>query len=290
MRKALIGIVLLAAALAPRASAQNRARELAERAIANQHRNDAAVNNYERVEQRISYKDQSVSTDETYRLVPNGTGRLALLLKRGDQLVDLATYQKELRDWQDALRKALDPDDPSEEQAEAKRRERDRKRSELIDAVGRAFHFRWLGEEEENGRTLAKIELDPNPSFQPTSRETEMLRHVRATVWIDERAEQVVRGRAEIISSITVGAGIVAKIYPGGWFQIEQAEAAPGLWFPTRIEYNIRGRVFLFSVTQHKLTKDWGYRWVGPPQLALELARKDLARDTLFSLGPKMGG
>lgn len=287
MRRALIGIILLAAMLAPYASraGQDPARELAERTIASQHKDDAAIDDYERVEERISYENHSVKSDETYRLVPNGTGRASLLIKRGDQPVDLVTYQKELRDWQDGLQLALDPNNPTERRAEAKRRERDRKRKELIDAVGRAFDFRWLGEETVNGRKLAKIELDPDPSFQPASHETEMLRHVRATAWIDERTAQLVRGRAEIISPIGIGGGILAQIYPGGWFDIEQAEAAPNLWFPTRIEYSIRGRIVLVSVSQHKLTTAWGYRYVGSPRQAIEVAHRDLDSHAIFSPG-----
>ena len=286
MRNALMTIALLAVALAPGARTPNPARELAERVLANQHRDDNAIYQYERVEQRIAYEDHSVSSDEIYRLVPTGTGRLSLLLKRGNQPVDLATYQKELRAWEAALHLALDPGNPREQQLEAKRQERDSKRARLIDDVGRAFHFKWLGEKKQDGRTLVEIGLDPNPSFQPHSRESEMLRHVRATVWIDERAAQLVEGRAEITSSITVAAGIVAKIYPGGWFQIEQAKVAPGMWFPTRIEYSIRGRVFLISVAQHKLTRDWDYRWVGSPQQALALAQKNLASNALSPFQP----
>jgi hypothetical protein len=282
MRRTLMGIAVLCAALAPGAPAQNRARELAERVIANQHRDDAAIYKYERVEQRISYQDHSTVSDEIYRLVPTGTGRLSLLIERGNQPVDLATYQKELRNWVDALHVELDPRNPRERQLEAKRQERERKRAELIDAVSRAFHFKWLGEDVENGRTVAKIELDPNPSFQPRTRETEMLRHVRATVWIDERAAQLVRARAEITSSINVAGGILAKVYRGGWFEIQQAKVAPGIWFPERSEYWIHGRVVVVSETLHKLTKDWDYRWVGSPEQALELAQKNLASNALF--------
>lgn len=289
MRCAPVGVILLllAATLAPRASlgAQNRARELVERVIANQHRDDAALYDYERIEERITYEDHSVKSDKIYRLVPTGNDRASLLLQRGDQPVDLETYRKELLDWQQALEVALDPKNPAEKRAEAKRRERERKRREMINAVGRAFVFKWLGEKVVNGRTLAKIELDPNPSFQPTSRGTEMLRHARATVWIDEDAAQLVRGRAEIISSIRVAGGIVAQIYPGGWYEINQTEVAPGVWFPSRAEYSIRGRIFLFSVSQHKLTKDWDYRYVGSPRQALALVRKDLASNRLFPIG-----
>lgn len=289
MRYLFLAILLAAAAIQPPVwpDQANHARDLIERTIANQHRNDAAIYDYGRVEERISYGDDGgVDSDEIYRLVPTGTNRLSLLLRRDGHPVDLATYRKELDAWQEALQMALDPNDPREQQQEAKRRERDRKRSELIDAVGRAFQFKWLGEQVENGRKVAEIELDPNPSFRPTSRDTEMLRHVRATAWIDEDADQLVRGRADITGSISVGAGLVARIYSGGWFQIDQGEVAPGIWLPTRSEFSIRGRMFLFSFGQHKLTKDWDYRWMGRPEQALEVARKDLASNALFTAGP----
>lgn len=288
MRTLIIALLLLAI-LAPArgpATAQNRARRLVERTIANQHRDDAALYDYERVERRVSYENHAISSDKTYRLVPTGTGRLSLLIKRGDREVSLAFYQKQLRDWESVLRHALNPNDPRERHSEEVRRRSDRKRTELINAIGQAYHFTWLGEEVVNGRTLVHITLDPNPSFHPTSRETEMLKHARASVWIDKEAAQLVRGRAEITSDISAGAGLISKIYAGGWFEIEQREVAPGIWLPARTEFSIRGRMLLFSFTEHKLTETSRYRYVGTPRQALELARKDLASGKIFPGDP----
>lgn len=288
MRALIVAFLVFASLLpaAPQAGPEGRARELAARVIANQHRNDRALYDYERVERRVSYQGHSAATDETYRLVPTGTGRLSLLVKRGDQPVSLASYQKQLRDWQGVLRHAIDPNDPREQHSKEVQARRDGKRAELIDDIGRAFHFTWLGEEVVNGRKLAHIALDPDPSFRPASREAEMLRHVRATVWIDEQAAQLVRGRAEITSDITSGGGVVGKIYPGGWYEIAQAEAAPGTWEPERTEFSIRGRMFLFSFTEHKLVESSRYRYVGTPRQALEVARRDIASGRPFPGDP----
>ncbi|MDE3137149.1 MAG: hypothetical protein KGL59_11290 [Acidobacteriota bacterium] len=286
--RALIAILFVLGSLpaaAPPAS-QDRARTLVERVIANQHRNDRALYDYERVERRVSYRDNSVASDETYRLVPTGTGRLSLLVKRGDRPVSLDYYQKELRDWREVLRHAVDPNDPRELHSKQVQERSDRKRAELIDAIGRAFHFTWLGEEEVNGRKLAHIALDPDPSFQPTTRETEMLRHVRANAWIDVEAGQLVRGRADIMSDISAGGGLAGKIYSGGWFKIEQTEAAPGVWLPARTEYSIRGRMFLFSFTEHKLQASSRYRYIGAARQALEVARRDIASGKFFPGDP----
>jgi hypothetical protein len=285
----LINALLLLAILAPArgpATAQSRARTLVERTIANQHRDDAAIYEYERVERRVAYEDHSISSDETYRLVPTGTGRLSLLIKRGDREVSLATYRKELRNWEGVLRHALTPNDPREQHSEEVRRRRDRKRAKLIDAIGEAYHFTWLGEEVVNGRTLVHITLDPNPSFHPTSRETGMLTHAHASVWIDKEAAQLVRGRAVITSDISAGGGLISKIYAGGWFEIEQREVEPGIWLPARTEFSIRGRMLLFSFTEHKLTETSRYRYIGTPRQALEVAQGDLASGKMFPRDP----
>jgi hypothetical protein len=263
-------------------AAQGRARELVERTIANQHRDDAALYGYERVERRVSFEEHAIASDKTYRLVPTGTGRLSLLIKRGGKPVSLASYRKELREWEKVLRHALAPNDPREQHSEEVRRRRDRKRAELINAIGKAYQFTWLGEEVVDGRTLVHITLEPNPSFHPTSRETEMLTHARASVWIDKEAAQLVRGRAEITNDISAGGGLISKIYAGGWFEIEQRRVAPGIWLPARTEFSIRGRMFLFSFQEHKLTETSRYRYIGTPRQALEVAREDLKSGTGF--------
>jgi hypothetical protein len=288
---ALLLLLFLLAALVPvRARAapppqHDRARALVQRTIANQHRNDAAIYDYERVEHRVEYDGQSISSDETYRLVPTGTGRLSLLVARGDQPVDLAFYRKQLRDWQEVLTHAIDPEDSRQLHSKAQQQQKDKERADLINAIGSAFRFTWLDEEVEGGRTLARIALDPDPGYHPTSRKTEILRHVRATVWIDERSAQLVRGEADIISDISAGGGIISKIYRGGWFRIEQAEVEPGIWFPTRMEFSIRGRMFFFGFNEHKLTATSRYHYVGAPRQALQTVRRELASGKPFPTG-----
>lgn len=284
MRAIVVTFLLLASlpAALPQGGGEGRARELVERVIANQHRNDRAIYRYERVQRRVSYDGGSVASDETYRLVPTGTGHLSLLVKRGDTPVSLARYQEELRNWQSVLRHAIDPNDPREAHSEQVQRRRDRKRAQLIDDIGRAFHFTWLGEETVDGRRLAKIGLEPDPSFQPDSRESEMLRHVHATAWIDEEAAQLARGRAEITSDVSTGGGVIGKIYRGGWFEIAQAKVAPGIWMPSRMEFSIRGRMFLFSFDEHKLEVTSRYHSIGSPREALEVVGRELGSGEMF--------
>jgi hypothetical protein len=259
---------------------------LVQRTIMNQHRNDRDNYAYERVERRLRFSGSRATDDRTYRVVPTGTGTLSLLVKEDSQPVNLDSYLNQLRTWEQVLTVALDPNDSRERAAEEKRRKRDHDRAQLVDAVGEAFQFTWLGRETLNGRNVVKLRLDPNPAYQPRSSSTDLLTHVQATVWIDEQAAQLVRAQARIIRDITIGGGILGKIYKSGWFEIVQAQVAPAAWEPALVEYSVAARKFLFPSAVHARTQYRRYRRVGSPREALALARTELKSGQAFAADP----
>ncbi len=255
----------------------DEARALSERAITNQHHNDDVVNQYERIERHYARQGSRVVEDKIYRVVPTGTGTLKLLIKQNGRAVDPAYYRKQLRDWEQVLQVAVNPDDPRERESEEKARKKARERAELVDAVRQAFRFTEVGREEHDGRAWAKIAIEPNPAYRPRSSSVELLTHVRATLWIDEAAAQMARAEANIIRDISFGGGILGKVYRGGHFEMEQDEVAPGVWLPTRYQYDFEGRKFFFGFSVHETTEVSRYRYVGSPKDALALVRGELA-------------
>jgi hypothetical protein len=260
--------------------APDEIRALVGRTIANQHRNDNALAEYERREHRQARKDESdtlLSEDKTFRVVPTGTGTLRLLVEENGRAVPSALYRRQLRDLEQALAWALDPAENKQKRRVEKYDKRSRERAEMVDALRDAFLFTWQGRESLNGRSLTRLLFEPNPAFKPRSRNTEMFRHVRAFVWIDEAAAQLVRIEAEIATDISIGGGILGKIYRGGRFVLEQSQVAEGVWFPIRYEYNFAGRKFLFGFELHELTLASAYRRIGPPKEALAAVRHELS-------------
>jgi hypothetical protein len=260
---------------------------LADRAIANQHHNDEAILEYDRVEhavQRSGGGSPRILLDKTYRIVPTGTGTLKLLLKDGGKPVDPETYRKELSSWEQNL--AASTAIPGFPQSDAKFQKKMKDRAELVDAMRQAFHATWLGRERTNGRVLEKIQLEPNPQFRPHSLVTEILTHARAVIWVDPRTAQVARAEAEIIRDISFGAGILGKVYRGGHFEMEQAEVAPGVWLSTRYQYDFSARKFLFIFEQHDVTEVSRFRRLGTPAQALAVVRHELESKAVFNGDP----
>jgi hypothetical protein len=260
---------------------------LMDRAIANQHRSDQVILEYERVEhavQRSGGSSPRILLDKIYRVVPTGTGTLKLLLKDGGKPVDAETYRKELTTWEQNLAASTGiPDFP---QSDAKFQKKMKDRAELIDSMRQAYKATWLGRERSNGRVLEKIQLEPNPQFQPHSLVTEILTHARAVIWVDSQIAQMVRGETEIIRDVSFGGGILGKVYRGAHFEMEQAEIAPGLWLPTRYQLDYSARKFLFVFEQHDVTEISRFRRLGTPAQALAVVRHELASKAAFSGDP----
>jgi hypothetical protein len=264
-------------------------RALADRAIANQHGDDAALEAYELLERHIvrtGGKNPSVVEDKTYRVVPTGTGTLKLLLKDHDRPIDVATYRDELRAWEQTLTAAVRTDDPGQRTLLAKLEKKRKERTDVVDAARQAFHATWLGREVRDGRVLDKLALEPNPQFQPRSTSTEILTHARATIWIDEPSGHLARAEADIIRDISFGGGILGKVYRGGHFFLQQVELAPGVWLPTRYQYDFSGRKFVFGFEVHQVIEKSHYRRLGTTSQALQVARYDLANATSFNGDP----
>ena len=110
-----------------------------------------------------------------------------------------------------------------------------------------AFLSKWLSADTRNGRECDVFELDPNPDFHPHSMFQNALSHVTAKISVDHESNQLVWGEAHVMSDISVGGGILGKVYRGSRISMGQGEVAPGIWLPTHYQYDFTGRKFLFA-------------------------------------------
>jgi hypothetical protein len=220
--------------------------------------------------------DAEPSEDKTFRVVPTGTGTIKLLLEERGQPVAPEAYRKQLRELEQALVWALDPRESKQKKRVEKWNARRRERREAVEAVVAAFRFHFLGRENGNGRRLVKLGIEPEPAFKPRTRMDDVFRRIRGTLWIDEAAGQLARVDAELASDLSFGGGVLGKVYRGGRFVMEQAEAAPGVWLPTRFEYRLDGRKFVFGFELNEVTTINSYRRIGPPAEALAAVRHEL--------------
>jgi hypothetical protein len=255
-------------------------RERRQTLLANQHADDEALDQYERIERHITRTggaNPRILEDKTYRVVPTGGGTMKILLEdRGDR-VSPAEYRRQLQSWEDILEMMVKPDDPKAQSAREKYAKRERERAEFVNATKDAFVPRWLGRQTDAGHSCDVFELAPNPEFHPHSIFQGALAHVTAKIWVDRSTNQIVRAEAWVMSDISFVGGIAGKVYRGSAVEMDQAEVAPGVWLPTHYQYDFAGRKFLFPFEQHQVIEVRHYQRVGPPPDALALVQSELA-------------
>ncbi|MGA8222270.1 MAG: hypothetical protein WB780_11500 [Candidatus Acidiferrales bacterium] len=255
-------------------------RDRTAKVISNQHHDDDVVEQYERTErhvERTSGSDGRILEDKTYRVVPTGLGTMKLLLKDGNKPSDPAEYIKQLQAWKETLELVLKPDDSRTKTATAKWQKKRHDRAELVDAAHDAFTMKWIGRETFHGRLCDVLQLEPDSNFHPHTLFQEALTRVSVKIWIDHDTNQIARGEARVIHDLSFGGGILGKLYRGGVFSLEQSEVAPGLWLPTRYQYDYTARKLLFTSEQHQYIEVSRYRLVGPPKQALAIVQNELA-------------
>jgi hypothetical protein len=248
------------------------------RLVENQHRNDAALQEFERVEHLVSRKSSDTSdgfTERTDRIIPSGTGTMKLEMSENGAHVSPDIYRHELEIALTALGIAAHPNDRYRQDL-VKFEKRQHDRAELLDTALEGFRTTWAGRETRGSQTYSKYILDPNPDYKATTRLAASFEHIHAVMWIDESKAQFSRIEGDITSDITFGGGIVGKVYHGGHFVMEQSEVEPGVWLPTMYTYDVDGRKFMFGFGVHERTEISHYRRVWPPEHALELVRNEL--------------
>lgn len=280
----LLGLACSGALLAAQrngALSAEQVRELLARVTANQHRNDAALMMYERREHRITRKnaqDKVPDEDRLYRVMPTGTGTVKLILEERGAAVAAENYRAQLRYLEQALVWALDPNESRQKSRVQKWQRRAKERHDTVEAAREAFVCSWAGREQRSDAWLTKLECVPNPAFKPKTRTEEMFQHARSTLWIEPGEAQLARIEAELVRDISVMGGVFGKVYSGGRFVMEQTRVADGLWLPSRFQYDLRGRRFVFGFELHEVTTAAQYKRIGPPPEALAAVRAEINR------------
>ena len=257
--------------------------------LAGQHRDDEKLELYQRIERHIDRTggaNPRTIEDRTYRVVPTGVGNHKLLLHEEGKPTDASAYARQLRALEDTLQIMANPDDARAKAAYAKYQKRMRERMQFVDAAADAYIPRWVGRESRDGRDCDVFELNPDPRFQPRSMFQDAFAHTAAKLWIDHASQQIVHGEARVTSDISFGAGILGKLYRGSVVSMDQAEVAPGVWLPTRYQYDYAGRKFLFTFDQHQVIEISHYRRIGPPREALEVVQNELSTGKTFGDDP----
>ena len=115
--------------------------------------------------------------------------------------------------------------------------------NKILKEMPAAFHYRYVG--EKNG--LLRLHFRPNPHYEPKSHEALILTGMAGTMWLDPKDQRIERIDGTLIHDVTMGWGLVVRLYSGGRFKMEQTRLPGGAWQMGLLSVDFDGRELIFK-------------------------------------------
>jgi hypothetical protein len=126
----------------------------------------------------------------------------------------------------------------------------------LADVVA-TLRFSVAKREVLNGRDTILVNFEPRPGADPQTRQGNIAKVLKGTIWVDEASREVVRAEAVAIDSVSFGAGFIARLNEGAHVSLTREQVDDGVWLPTGIRMKGNGRALLLR----SLNIDYFIEW-----------------------------
>jgi hypothetical protein len=113
-----------------------------------------------------------------------------------------------------------------------------------LEDVVATLRFKIARRETLNGRDTIVVEFEPRPEAQPQTRQGNIAKVLKGSIWIDEAEREVVRAEATAIDSVSFG-GFIARLNEGATVTLLRKQIDDGVWLPTSIRMKGDGRALL---------------------------------------------
>jgi hypothetical protein len=143
-------------------------------------------------------------------------------------------------------------------------RQRKRKQSEQDDtgrvlkalrALPKAFVYQYAGSVTNGPDRIDRFTFRPNPKFNSSDLELEVLTAMTGELAIDSAHQRVVRLEGHLQQDVDIGWGLLGRLNKGGSIVIEQADVGQGQWRIVHFQMEMNGRV-LFKARSFDTTEE----------------------------------
>jgi len=255
---AAFGLIALAAAFAQHTAApQDRAehpaeqhsfnpQQLVEQAVANE-----VKSGNDDVSLMFRVRRQTPKGVQTREYVETAEGTAGMLVAMNDQPLSAAQRQQEFARLEQLLH------NPGELRRKQKQQKEDSDRvNRMVKTLPDAFRYQYEGTEEVNGLQLVRLRFEPNPDFDPPSREQQVFTGMDGFLLIEPHRARIARIDGTLFKDVGFGWGILGHLDRGGRFVVEQGEVANGYWTTTHMQLSFTGRALFFKSINIQETED----------------------------------
>jgi hypothetical protein len=95
------------------------------------------------------------------------------------------------------------------------------------------------------GQDLLVFDFEANPEYKPRNLTERIVQKLAGSIWVDEKAHDVVRLEAYFAGDAKIAGGVLASVQRGSNFVFEQEYVNNEVWLPTLEEIHVSARVLL---------------------------------------------
>jgi hypothetical protein len=158
------------------------------------------------------------------------------------ELADEDRKERERVDKETRKRAGWSDTKRQQERAKAEREER-----ETTDDIFATFDYQFVRRETLNQVSAILVNFSPKKNYKPKTSDAQELQHAAGRLWIAEDDHQLVRLEVELLDSIKMGFGLLAKIQKGSKVSFELRKINDEIWLPIKAEMSLNGRLLLLK-------------------------------------------
>jgi len=188
---------------------------------------------------------------QTREYVETAEGTAGMLVAVNDHPISPEQRQQEFARLQQLLQ------NPGELRKKQKQQKEDSERvNRMVKTLPDAFRYQYEGTEEVNGLELVRLRFQPNPDFDPPSREQQVFTGMDGFLLIEPHQARIARIDGTLFKDVGFGWGILGHLDRGGRFVVVQGPVAKGYWTTTHMQLSFTGKALFFKSINIQETED----------------------------------
>lgn len=131
--------------------------------------------------------------------------------------------------------------------AQAKQRQSgehdDKQAAQMLNMLPNAFIWTQTGQHDD----MTYLHFRPNPNFTPPTWESRVFAAMEGDLTVADKGHRIVSLKGRLIHQVKFAWGLLGELEPGGTFNVERRQLAPGIWEITETHVHIQGHALIFK-------------------------------------------
>ena len=170
-----------------------------------------------------------------------------LISKNGVAQTEKELAKQDREEKERVEKQARKEDKQSEEKRRAEKAKRDKEEQETLDEVFAMYDIQMVRREVINDHPTILLTFKARPGHKAKTSDAKIMIHIAGRAWVSETEHELVRLEAEIIDTISLAAGLLARVNKGSTLAFERRKVNDEIWLPIRAEATINARILLLK-------------------------------------------